>query len=186
MNNLNVILENLPETWLWKDKPFAKGQAWTDLLLMATQERIIFRNKSYNLPQGQLITSETELRKQWGWSRTKVRSFLLLLSEESMIEIESQRSKTLITIVYIKLQTAKGQIQEQEKVQKKEQVEIQPKPSDNECKEEICKQEKKQVEIQNEDKEENKIETKKRPQQIQLTIYDAIEKNNHERNQPTQ
>ena len=174
MNNLNEILKNLPENWLWKDKPFAKGQAWIHLLLMATQERIIFRNKSYNLPQEQLITSETELCKQWGWSRTKVRSFLRLLSEESMIEIDAKRSKTLITIVHLILQTAEVHIQEQEEVQKKEQVEIQPKASDNECKEEIYKQERKQDEIQNKNKKGNEIEAEKVPQQLRLTVFNAI------------
>ena len=106
---------------------------------MAAQDRYIFRGKVYNIQAGQLVTSETELRKRWGWSRTKVRSFLRLLSEDSVIKVDAKRSKTLITVVHLKLQTTEGQIQEQEKVQKKEQVEIQPKPSDNECKEEICK-----------------------------------------------
>ena len=57
------IQTTIQNHWLWKDKPFAKGQAWIDLLLLADSKSIFFRNKEYRLPKGQLISSENELAK---------------------------------------------------------------------------------------------------------------------------
>jgi DNA-binding transcriptional regulator YhcF (GntR family) len=95
---------NLPELqnhWLWQDKPYAKGQAYIDLFLLSVEEKTktIYRNKIFILAPGQLITSENELCKRWGWSRTKVRSFLRLLEETSMVELQRDKRKTLITVL---------------------------------------------------------------------------------------
>jgi hypothetical protein len=101
--------------WLWKDKPFSKGQAWLDLLLMANHEdsKFLLGNQIIEVKRGDVITSEVKLTKHWGWSRTKVRTFLELLEADSMIVKKSDSKKTALTIVNYGLwqdsQTAKEQ-----------------------------------------------------------------------------
>jgi DNA-binding GntR family transcriptional regulator len=133
-----MISSELQNHWLWQDKPFAKGQAWTDLLLLSakTQIQTIYRDKIYSLAIGQIITSENDLCNRWGWSRTKVRKFLELLEETLMVELVRDKRKTVITILKhsnIQPQDNKNRpnpIQEsiQDKEQKKRQEKKQLKP----------------------------------------------------------
>jgi DNA replication protein DnaD len=170
-------LAEIQNSWLWQDRPFAKGQAWIDLLLMADSDSIFFRGKIYNCSPGELITSEQELGKRWGWSRTKIRSFLQVLSQDSMIKLEVSRSKTSITISNYPEQTIEKPYPEPDKGQKKGQVEIQPNYTDNQVNSEDQVQEKKQVKIQNKDKITDNARTEKCSQILQRSIFDEIKEN---------
>lgn len=90
----------LQEHWLWEDKPFTRGQAWIDMLLMANHadKRFLLGNEVVEVKAGSFITSELKLMDKWGWSKTKVRSFLALLENDKMIVKKSDRKKTTITI----------------------------------------------------------------------------------------
>lgn len=90
---------------LWKDKPFSKGQAWLDLILLASfaPEKVLFKNQIVDLQPGDLLISERMLMKRWGWGNTKTRGFLALLEREKMIakkqSTEQSNSQSVITIV---------------------------------------------------------------------------------------
>ena len=88
------------ENWIWKDKPFSKGQAWIDILLMVNYEKgkVYFRDASYDVERGQKITSELKLAERWGWSRTKVRRFLNDLEMEQMLSVKRDNRKTIIEV----------------------------------------------------------------------------------------
>jgi len=107
------IYRRLQDHWLWQDKPFAKGQAWLDLLLLASHNdnEFLFGNQIIKNEVGSFITSELKLMERWGWSKTKVRAFLKLLQDEQMIVKKSDNKKTAITIVnyciYADYETAK-------------------------------------------------------------------------------
>jgi len=58
----------------WREKPFSKGQALTDLFLRATYDREKVRGVL--LMRGQLLITIKGQAKEWGWSRDKVRYFL--------------------------------------------------------------------------------------------------------------
>jgi len=89
------------DNWVWKEKPFSKGQAWVDLLLMANHEdkKALIGNKLITVKRGSHITSIRKLCDRWGWSNTKVRSFLSLLEQDGMIDVKSDTKKTTLTIV---------------------------------------------------------------------------------------
>lgn len=89
------------DCYLWDDKPFSKGQAWIDLLLMASHEkkRFLLGNDVVEIDRGSFITSELKLMNRWGWSKSKVRSFLCLLESDKMIDRKTDSKKTTITIV---------------------------------------------------------------------------------------
>lgn len=89
------------EHYLWQDKPFSKGQAWIDLLLMASHDEHKFLHgaKCKTIRPGEIITSELKLSERWGWSRQKTRDFLDLLQSDEMITKNSTTKGTTLTIV---------------------------------------------------------------------------------------
>ena len=94
---------------LWDsfDEPFDRRSAWIDLLLMANHrdKEIMFNGKTIIVERGQRITSMRALAEKWHWSREKVKRYLDLLESENMIIRESDRRRTLLTIVnYSKFQ----------------------------------------------------------------------------------
>jgi hypothetical protein len=95
------LYRDIQEHWLWRDKPFSKGQAWADLLLSANHEsnKVVFGNDIIPVERGSLITSEVKLSGRWGWSRHKVRCFLDLLKNDTMIVKKTDTKRTYINIV---------------------------------------------------------------------------------------
>lgn len=87
--------------WLWEDKPFSRGQAWIDLLMLANYtdkkkpksgEIIIYKRGNVNL-------SMMQLADRWGWDRRTVKRFLDLLTNDNMVSVDSTTHGTTITIV---------------------------------------------------------------------------------------
>ena len=96
-----AIHRKLQDHWLWEDKPFSKGQAWIDLLLLANHDdkKILLGNELVEVKCGSFITSELKLMERWGWGKAKTRSFLDLLQKDGMIVKMSDRKQTTINIV---------------------------------------------------------------------------------------
>lgn len=96
-----ALHRQIQEHWLWEDKPFSKGQAWIDLLLLANHKdnKLLLGNELIEVKTGSFITSELKIAERWGWSKTKVRAFLTLLQNDKMIVKKSDNKKTTITIV---------------------------------------------------------------------------------------
>lgn len=96
-----ALNRRLEDHWLWEDKPFSKGQAWIDLIMMANHEekKIPFGNEIVLVKRGSRITSISKLSIRWGWSRKKVLDFLKVLEKEKMLVRKSDTKKTLLTIV---------------------------------------------------------------------------------------
>ena len=94
------VYRQIQEHWLWADKPFSKGQAWIDMLMLANHEdkQILFGRKIIDVKAGSFITSEVKLAERWGWSRHKVRDFLDVLKTEKMIDKVSDRQRTTIFV----------------------------------------------------------------------------------------
>lgn len=92
---------SLTDHWVWQDKPFSKGQAWMDLLLMVnhSEKKILIDGKLENVERGQTVSSIRKLCDRWGWSNTKVKNFLKMLENDSMIHVKSDTKKMVITIV---------------------------------------------------------------------------------------
>ena len=80
------------KNFLWKDKPFTKGQAWIDLLMDAryNQGGYFKRGIWIALDRGQVGRSELTLADNWGWSRGKVRRFLEKLKNEQMVTLKQK------------------------------------------------------------------------------------------------
>ena len=90
----------ISDHWLWDEKPFSKGQAWIDILLMANHDtkKFTLGNELIEVERGSCITSELKLMDRWGWSKTKVRDFLELLQKDKMLVKKSDKKKTALTV----------------------------------------------------------------------------------------
>lgn len=86
---------------LWKDKPFARGQAWIDMIMLAGHKdtEFLFDGCMLQLKRGEFVTSKRKLAERWGWSRSKVTKFLDELNSVQMCVAKSDSKKTTIKIV---------------------------------------------------------------------------------------
>ena len=89
------------ESWIWKDKPFSRGQAWIDLLLMANYKdvKITLKGQLVSVKRGQLVRGLSSLADRWGWSVGRVQRFLKTLSEEKMCKVKGETYGQVITIL---------------------------------------------------------------------------------------
>ena len=94
------VNRQLQEHWLWKDKPFSKGQAWIDLLMLANHEdkKIPYKGEIITCERGTVNLSVSLLASRWGWSRDKTRNFLKLLESDEMVVVNATTHRTTITI----------------------------------------------------------------------------------------
>ena len=87
--------------------------------------KFVLGNELMEVKRGSFITSEVKLSEKWGWSRTKVRSFLELLEKDNMIIKKSDNKKTTLTIVnyndYQFQETTKEQQKNNKKTSKEHQ-----------------------------------------------------------------
>lgn len=84
------IDRGLKNNALWTEKPFSKGQAWVDLLILAQgiDRDVLVRGKVQKQKRGNVYTSIVFLANRWGWSRNKVYRFLEDLANAGMIVIQ--------------------------------------------------------------------------------------------------
>ena len=101
MSGWMKVYRSLTDHWLWEDRPFSKGQAWIDLLLLVnhTSKKILIDGALQEVERGQTITSVRKLCERWGWSNTKVRRFLKMLEADGMVKVKSDSKKTVINVV---------------------------------------------------------------------------------------
>lgn len=94
------LYRDIRDHWIWDDKPFSRGQAWIDLLMMASHENktMLFDNRPMTLKRGQFVTSLQKLADRWGWSRSKVNRFLCDLKSEQMLDKKRNARGTVLTI----------------------------------------------------------------------------------------
>ena len=95
------IHREIMDHWLWQDKPFSKGQAWIDLILLAKykQEKFPYKDGITEGQRGTVYRSISWLAERWGWGRDRTRRFLDLLQEDGMITIVATTHQTTITLV---------------------------------------------------------------------------------------
>lgn len=111
------IYRQIQEHWLWKDKPFSKGQAWIDLLMLANYEekKMPYKGEIITCERGTVNLSISVLADRWGWSRKKTRQFLDLLETDGMVSVKATTHRTTITIENYGLYNDVGSTKEQQK-----------------------------------------------------------------------
>lgn len=87
---------------IWEsNEPFDSRSAWIDLLLLANHDdkEMLFDGNPVTVKQGQRVTSIRNLADRWKWSKDKTLKFLRMLESQNMINRDSDKHRTLITIV---------------------------------------------------------------------------------------
>lgn len=119
------VYREITSNWIWEDKPFARGQAWIDLIMLAKYEdgKVPSKTGFKNGKRGTVYGSVKWLSERWGWSWDKTMMFLKMLKEDDMIDYPehpdnnrgvSGINREGITIVnYDKFQTPTGRNREQ-------------------------------------------------------------------------
>lgn len=120
-NTFVKLYRGIEDHWLWDDKPFSKGQAWIDLIMMANAADVKkpYKGEIMTFKRGVVHRSVLSLAEKWGWSRHKVMDFLAVLEKDNMITKNGSPNGTTITIEnYSKYQnkpTTKGQQKDNER-----------------------------------------------------------------------
>ena len=106
----------IAENFLWKEKPFSKGQAWVDLLLLTNHKKGLLKVKNgltVVINRGECGYSVLALAERWGWSRGKVNRFMKLLKNEKMIQQKIIENHSVISISnYEQFQIAQQTVQQ--------------------------------------------------------------------------
>lgn len=101
MNDFLPLNRKIMKHWLWEDKPFSKGHAWIDLLMLAnyTDKKKPKNGEIITCKRGNVNLSMKQLSDRWGWDRRTVKRFLDLLENDNMVSVDSTTHGTTITIV---------------------------------------------------------------------------------------
>lgn len=119
-----LINRQLEDHWLWTDKPFSRGQAWIDLILMANyaDSTMVVKGKIVEIKRGQVLRTIAFLSEKWGWNAKKVRTFVKTLEGQQMVTLQGSAQGTLITIENYAFWQTLGQESGQQKGQQKGQA----------------------------------------------------------------
>jgi hypothetical protein len=99
-----AIHRQLADHPIWTQERFTRGQAWVDLILLASYaDHVSLRGtEALTVTRGQVLTSQVRLAARWGWNRKTVRGFLEALKAAAMADIETSRATdtgyTIITL----------------------------------------------------------------------------------------
>lgn len=98
------VFRNIENSWIWEEKPFSRGQAWIDLLLLAKFRDESFFSRRGNLvdgKRGHVYKSISSLANRWGWSRKKVDHFFDQLAADNMIKVNKKRASEETSIFIV-------------------------------------------------------------------------------------
>lgn len=99
-NGYILLHRRICDSFLWSDKPFTKGQAWIDLLLLAnhTEKDEYIKGYVVHIERGQLVRSRQFLAERWGWNVKTVDGYLKMLKKQKMVDYKGTPYGTLITL----------------------------------------------------------------------------------------
>lgn len=85
--------------WVYTDAFIFK--AWIDILLTANhkESKLVFDGNLLTIQRGQHLTSIRKISERWGCSRQKASKTLKMFADEHMIQIETHKRGTLLTVV---------------------------------------------------------------------------------------
>lgn len=130
---------------LWNAKPYNQWHAFEYLIARAAWRNhdVWYQAVAIQLKRGQLATTERQLAKDWGWGRTKVRSFLKSLENSAMIQTEVKPRHSVITIT--NYETYQGDGENPNQSQATDRTGTEPEPNRSRATREEVKKNKQEV-----------------------------------------
>ena len=91
-----LIWRSIQDNPLWKEKPFSRGQAWVDLIMMAQHSdgdiHLFKKGVIIEAKRGDVLYGLDFLMKRWGWGKGKVIRFKeYLLTQRMANDVSNQR-----------------------------------------------------------------------------------------------
>lgn len=98
--NWAYIHRKLAKSDLWLAEEFTRGQAWVDLIMLASYRpsHVRIRGVRIEVQRGQYVTALRYLAERWRWSKGKVERFLRELETDKQIGTQKNNVSTVITI----------------------------------------------------------------------------------------
>jgi len=92
------IHREIKNHWIWNNTEYFKW--WMDILLEANYlpSKVVIKGTIYECGRGEKLYSLDTWASRWNTNKSKVRRFLNLLQNDSMIEIKNETQTTRITI----------------------------------------------------------------------------------------
>jgi len=92
------ISRTLNKHWIWDNSDYLKW--WLDILLEVnhTDSKVVIKNKIYECKRGEKLYSLDTWATRWKTHKSKVRRFLELLQNDSMIVLKSETQTTRLTV----------------------------------------------------------------------------------------
>ena len=99
-DNWVKLYRSLMNHEIWTEEPFTRGQAWVDLIMMATFKETdnVYRGNLMKLSAGSIRTSISYLARRWHRSENWVRKTLHILQGMQMVYTVGTARGTLITL----------------------------------------------------------------------------------------
>lgn len=100
MKNI-VIPPDIRSHWIWQDP--AKFQWWIDMLMYSLEPDgvVSLSGNDVQRKEGQIADTLTGLAKRWNTKKDVVRHFLAKLESDKMIQIDSAKKYSLITVLVL-------------------------------------------------------------------------------------
>lgn len=103
MKNFIPLNRRIFKHYFWKERRvYSRFEAWLDLLQLVNFEvkkkKEFISGRLIEWGRGQYPVSLTFLEKRWLWSTSKIRTYIRLLKNDKMINIEKTQGITVITI----------------------------------------------------------------------------------------
>lgn len=95
------IGRTLKEHQLWLEKPFSRGQAWVDLIMLANYKDGHIRRRGIKVAilRGEVGYSLREIADRWGWSLGKVQRYIDELKNDTQIDTRNDTKNLAVTSV---------------------------------------------------------------------------------------
>jgi len=95
------IHREIQDHWLWNERrEYSRAEAWIDILLTVNhaESKVMIKGHLYTVKRGQSVNSLETWAKRWNWTRGRVKRFLELLKNDSMIEIKTDTKTTQLSV----------------------------------------------------------------------------------------
>jgi hypothetical protein len=95
------IHREIQDHWLWNERrEYSRAEAWIDILLTVNhaESKVMIKGHLYTVKRGESVNSLETWGKRWNWTRGRVKRFLELLKNDSMIEIKTDTKTTQLTV----------------------------------------------------------------------------------------
>ena len=98
MSSWIKLFRDINKHWIWQNSDYLKW--WLDILLEVNHApaKVVINNKIYDCNRGEKLYSLDTWANRWGTNKSKVRRFLQLLQNDSMIVLKSETQTTRLTV----------------------------------------------------------------------------------------